>query len=311
LELKKAKLLYNPSAGESIVIDKLDEIIRIHQKHGYQLVTVRLDESFRMREALSDINEGYDHIIVAGGDGTVDLLVNEMMREGITLPIGILPAGTANDYSKYIGMPPDLSAACEKILTSVPVPMDIGMINEKYFINVASAGLFTDVSQKTDDDMKNSIGKLAYYLKGLEQIPNFRRIHVKITSKDGSYDGGMFMVLVFNGRTAGNIELAYKAKGNDGKLDVILIKDEALREIFPMLIKFLRGEHLEEPVGLIYFQTDELTIETTDRTLVSDIDGERGPDFPLKIRCIPDAITVMGVNEEDLEARKRTVWPTT
>jgi len=309
--LKKAKLLYNPSAGESIVIDKLDDIIRIHQKHGYQLVTARLDESFRMIEALSDINDGYDHVIVAGGDGTVDLLVNEMMRAGLRIPIGILPAGTANDYSKYIGMPPDLSAACERILSSAPVPMDIGMINERYFINVASAGLFTDVSQKTDDDMKNSIGKLAYYLKGLEQLPNFRRIHVRITSKDGSYDGGMFMVLVFNGRTAGNIELAYKARGNDGKLDVILIKDEALREIFPLLIKFLRREHLEEPVGLIYFQTDELTIETTDRNLVSDIDGEKGPDFPLKIKCIPDAILVMGVNEDELAASKRAVWTAT
>lgn len=257
-----------------------------------------------MEKALEDINCGYSHILVAGGDGTVDLLINQMMVLKIDLPIGILPTGTANDFSKYIGMSTDIIDACRQILESRPIKMDLGKVNDRYFVNVASAGLFTDVSQKTDIKVKNTIGKLAYYLKGIEQIPNFKKIPVKITSKEAKYNGDMYMILVFNGRMAGNIELAYRAHGNDGKLDVILLKAESLVDLFPLLIKFLKGDHLEEPVGLLYFQTEELYIETDDNTLVTDIDGERGPDFPLKIECVKSAISVLGVNRKVLNIKR-------
>lgn len=303
--MKKVKLIYNPNAGESLIVEKLDDILRIHQKAGYIVCPVRLDESFDMRRALEDIGKGYSHVIVAGGDGTVDVLVNELMRMKVDIPIGILPTGTANDYSKYIGIPMDITQACIQMLAKKPLRMDLGKINDRYFVNVASAGLFSDVSMKTDSDAKNSIGKLAYYLKGIESLPNFKKIPVRITSEHGNYAGDMYMVLIFNGRTAGNIDLAYRAQGNDGMLDVILIKGEPILEMFPLLIKFLRGEHLEEPRGLLYFQTDEILIESPDPTLVSDIDGELGPGFPLRISCVSDAITVLGVSEESLKAKRK------
>ena len=302
--MKKIKFIYNPTAGDSSIIDKLDEIIKVHQQKGYSIFPIRLDDLNNMEKALEDINCGYSHILVAGGDGTVDLLINQMMELKVDLPIGILPTGTANDFSTYIGMPMDIIDACRQILESRPIKMDLGKVNDRYFVNVASAGLFTDVSQKTDSKVKNTIGKLAYYLKAIEQIPNFKKIPVKIASEDAKYNGDMYMILVFNGRMAGNIELAYRPHGNDGKLDVILIKAESLVDLFPLLIKFLKGDHLEEPVGLLYFQTEELYIETDDNTLVTDIDGERGPDFPLKIECVKSAISVLGVNRKILNTKR-------
>lgn len=295
--MKKVKFIYNPYAGENIILDKLDEVIEINQRNGCFIVPVRLSEGMNMRNAMEDIEDGYSHILIAGGDGTVDLLINVMLGMGVNLPIGILPMGTANDYAKYIGVPKDVTEALNKMFTLPPKKMDVGMINEKYFLNVASTGLLTDVSQRTQDELKNSIGKLAYYIKGIEQIPNFRKIPVKITSVDGNYNGDMYAVLVFNGRTAGNLDLAYKSKADDGLLDVIIIKASNIIEFVPLLGKLLRGDHLEDPVGLIYFQTKEIIIETTDEFIVSDIDGERGPDFPLHIKCIPEGITILGVGE--------------
>lgn len=276
-------------------MDKLDEVIDVHQKHGYRVVPERLDEEHNMAAAMEDIHEGYSQILIAGGDGTVDILINYMMERDIKLPIGILPMGTANDYAKYIGIPKDISKALEKMFRLPSMKMDVGKINEKYFINVASTGLLTDVSQKTHSELKNAIGKLAYYIKGLEQIPTFRKIPVKFTSEEKTYDGDMYALLVFNGRTAGNLDFAYKSKANDGLFDVILIK-ASFKEIVPLLAKMLRGDHLEDPVGLLYFQTKELFIETTDELIVSDIDGERGPDFPLHIQCIQGGIEVLGVD---------------
>ena len=293
--MKKVKFIYNPYAGDNYIMDKLDEVIDVHQKHGYRVVPERLDEEHNMAVAMEDIHEGYSQILIAGGDGTVDILINYMMERDIRLPIGILPMGTANDYAKYIGIPKDISKALEKMFRLPPMKMDVGKINEKYFINVASTGLLTDVSQKTHSELKNAIGKLAYYIKGLEQIPTFRKIPVKFTSEEKRYDGDMYALLVFNGRTAGNLDFAYKSKANDGLLDVILIK-ASFKEIVPLLAKMLRGDHLEDPVGLLYFQTKELFIETTDELIVSDIDGERGPDFPLHIQCIAGGIEVLGVD---------------
>ena len=293
--MKKVKFIYNPYAGDNYIMDKLDEVIDVHQKHGYRVVPERLDEEHNMAVAMEDIHEGYSQILIAGGDGTVDILINYMMERDIRLPIGILPMGTANDYAKYIGIPKDISKALEKMFRLPPMKMDVGKINDKYFINVASTGLLTDVSQKTHRELKNAIGKLAYYIKGLEQIPTFRKIPVKFTSEEKKYDGDMYALLVFNGRTAGNLDFAYKSKANDGLLDVILIK-ASFKEIVPLLAKMLRGDHLEDPVGLLYFQTKELFIETTDELIVSDIDGERGPDFPLHIQCIAGGIKVLGVD---------------
>ena len=293
--MKKVKFIYNPYAGDNYIMDKLDEVIDVHQKHGYRVVPERLDEEHNMAAAMEDIHEGYRQILIAGGDGTVDILINYMMERDIKLPIGILPMGTANDYAKYIGIPKDISKALEKMFRLPSMKMDVGKINEKYFINVASTGLLTDVSQKTNSELKNAIGKLAYYIKGLEQIPTFRKIPVKFTSEEKTYDGDMYALLVFNGRTAGNLDFAYKSKANDGLLDVILIK-ASFKEIVPLLAKMLRGDHLEDPVGLLYFQTKELFIETTDELIVSDIDGERGPDFPLHIQCIQGGIEVLGVD---------------
>jgi len=161
-------------------------------------------------------------------------------------------------------------------------------------LNVASTGLFTDVSQRTDINLKNTIGKLAYYVKGIEQLPNFRKLRIKVVSEIENYDGDMYLMLVFNGQTAGNFNLAYKAEIDDGLLDVIIIKAGMIMDIIPLFIKMLRGEHLEDVNGLLYFKTDKLYIECFE-DIVTDIDGERGPDFPLTIECVKQGIEVLGV----------------
>ncbi|GFZ34363.1 lipid kinase [Clostridium zeae] len=292
--MRKVKFIYNPFSGENVILDELDKVISIHQEYGYIIVPYRINKESDISEALNDIDEEYYYILVAGGDGTVDSLVNAMKSKNIDLPIGILPVGTANDFAKFLDIPSDVGAACKKILDSSPKPVDIGKINDKYFINVASTGLFTDVSQKTDENLKNMIGKLAYYLKGFEQLPNFRRLKVKISSKELEYDGHMYLMLVFNGQTAGNFKLATRADAMDGYLDVIVFKAVSIKDLIPLFIRVIRGEHLDDP-KVIYYKTKEVTIET-DEDIVTDIDGEKGPGFPLRLECVEGGIKVLGIN---------------
>ena len=294
--MKKVKFIYNPYSGENLIINKLDAIIEIHQQYGYEVVPYRIKKGVDLGETFDNIKEKFDYILVAGGDGTVDTVVNKMKEKKIKLPIGILPVGTANDFAKFTGIPMDIDKACVQILESEPVAVDISSINNKYFINVASTGLFTDVSQKTDDHLKNTIGKLAYYLKGLEQLPNFRKLKVKIKSKEVEYDDYMYLMLVFNGQTAGNFKLATEADITDGKLDVIVFKAISVKDLIPLFIKVLKGEHLGEQDKILYFKTKSLIVES-DEDLVTDIDGEKGPDFPLYIKCHKGGIKVLGINK--------------
>ena len=291
--MKKVRFIYNPYSGENIILHELDKVMKLHQEKGYQVVPYRIQKDKDIDEAFDIIDKDYNYVLVAGGDGTVDSVVNAMMNRGIDLPIGILPVGTANDFGKFIGIPSDVTKACNQILESEPKAVDIGKINDKYFINVASSGLFTDVSQKTDLNLKNTIGKLAYYLKGIEEIPNFRRLKVHLKSKEVDFDGEMYLILVFNGQTAGNFKLATRADVNDGYLDVIMIKAVPIIEILPLFIKILKGEHLDSD-KVIYFKTEDIFIES-EEDIVVDIDGEKGPDFPLRIRCIKGGIKVLGI----------------
>lgn len=288
------KLIYNPYSGENLILSKLDEVVKIHQDAGYTIVPYRITAGEGIESAFSDIKQGnYKYILVAGGDGTVDSVVNVMAKLGISLPIGILPVGTANDFSKFLGMPSDVEEACKQIINSEVKSVDLGKINNKYFVNVASTGLFTDVSQKTDVNLKNTIGKLAYYLKGIEELPNFRRLKVKLSSKEVEYDGEMYLLLVFNGRTAGNFNLATLADATDGMLDIIMFKAVQIYELIPLFIKVLRGEHLDSD-KVLYFKTNHLKVECHE-SIVTDIDGEKGPDFPLDIQCIKGGLKILGV----------------
>lgn len=292
--MDRVRFIYNPYSGESTILTDIDKVIKVHQKYGYEVVPYRISFDHDMIEAFESMDEKYKYVLVAGGDGTVDTAVNHMRNLGINIPIAVLPVGTANDFAKFIGIPEDVETACEQILSSEPKKLDIGKVNDKYFVNVASTGLFTDVSQKTHVNLKNTMGKLAYYVKGIEQLPNFRKLKIKVKSEDAIFDGDMYLMLVFNGQTAGNLKFAYKAEVDDGMLDVIIIKAGPVKDMITLFIKMLRGDHLENTAGLIYFKSSRIEVDCHE-DIVTDIDGERGPDFPLVIECIKGGIEVLGV----------------
>jgi diacylglycerol kinase (ATP) len=291
--MNKVKFIYNPYSGENTIASDLDTIIMIHQKYEHTIVPYRICNEYPISDAFENLDKSYRYILIAGGDGTVDSVLNEMKKRNIDLPIAILPAGTANDFANYIGMPHDVYDACNQILKSEVKKVDIGKINDKYFLNVASTGLFTDISQNMDTNLKNTIGKLAYYVKGIEQLPNFRKLKIKVSSEEVFFDGDMYLMLVFNGQTAGNLKFAYNAKIDDGLLDVIIIKAGVMKNILNIFIRMLRNEHIENIDGIVYFKTNHLEIECFE-DIVTDIDGERGPDFPLNIKCEKGGLSILG-----------------
>ncbi|MDD2216992.1 MAG: YegS/Rv2252/BmrU family lipid kinase [Eubacteriales bacterium] len=292
IENKKILLIYNPNAGSGMFARHLDNIIDAFQERGLAIIPVRGTMSCVLDYLLQGINqEQYRQIIIAGGDGTINTVVNLMMKYDIDLPITIFPAGTANDFAHYLGMPNDLEGMIEVALDDHIIETDIAKVNEKYFINVAAMGELVGVSQKTDPNLKNTIGVMAYYLKGLTEVTHLHPIKVRLTSKEYTGEEDMYFMVVMNGSSAGGFKkISPDADASDGLLDVLLFRKMALHEMAPLFFNVLYGSHTENK-NVLYFQTGELYIEA-DEDVSTDVDGEEGEKFPMKFTVLHKKLKV-------------------
>ena len=291
--MKKVKLIYNPNSGKKELVDSLDEIFEIYQNRGFYLDIFRISVDVDLNDAFESTDDHYHHILIAGGDGTVNNVVNAMKNAGLDLPIAILPVGTANDFAMNLGMSKNIKEACEQILDSEIKEVDLGKANDRYFVNILSTGLFTDISHKVDPLMKKNLGKLAYYLRGIRDAYNIKPLDIDVFSKNNESYDNKYLMFVFNGRTAGRIPLGYKAEIDDGLFDVIIIKAKGIIKSINILFKVLNGTYLEDEEVVEYFKTDELYIHT-DEDIIIDVDGEKGPACPLEIKCIKGGLKVLG-----------------
>lgn len=293
--MRKVKFIYNPFSGEKEILKYLDYLIYSYQKKSFTIIPYRLGFDRDISEAFADIDDTFDHISISGGDGTVNEVVNGMKKLNIDLPIGVIPAGTANDFAHLIGMPQSIRYSIDAILNSEVSLVDLGKANGKYFVNIFSCGLFTDVSQKTPTEYKNTFGKLAYYFTGIKELPKFKTLDLSIKSKNFNYEGSSILFFVFNGRTAGNLEVAHDSTVDDGYLDVIIIPADNILEKLSILPHLLNKNNTSYPKGIIHFKTDEIEIDVKNSNeYTTDIDGEQGPKFPIKITCEKNSLKVLG-----------------
>lgn len=297
LRLKKVLLFYNPHSGNGLFKNNLDYIIERFQEKGLVVVPVRAAHGMTINKVLEYIDESeYRQIIAAGGDGTINICVNAMIRHNINLPLAIFPAGTANDFAYYFEIPSDIDGMIDIALGESFTNADVGKVNDRHFVNVAAMGALIDVSQKTDPNLKNSIGVLAYYLKAVAELPNLRAHDVKLITPEKTYEETMYFMVVMNGQSAGGFKkLAIESEVNDGLMDVILFRKMPILEFGPLLFDVIRGNHSEND-NVLTFRTNQLRIESDDE-ISTDIDGEKGEKLPLEFSLLHNRLRIY--TEED------------
>ena len=140
--MKSALLVYNPKSGNRNVPKKLDYIIGRFLEHDTVIVPYRFDGSSVVRLTQVLTCQEYNYVIVSGGDGTVNLIASELLKAGLDMPIGIIPAGTCNDFARSLNIPSDLNKALNIILEGNVAQIDAGLINdEKYCLNTCAGGI--------------------------------------------------------------------------------------------------------------------------------------------------------------------------
>ena len=290
---KKVLLYYNPNSGNGLFKNSLDLVISKFQSKKMLTIPVRASKPDVLELAMRNIDPlEYSFIAVAGGDGTVNICVNAMIRNNIDVPLAIFPSGTANDFAYYFDLPTSTTQMIEIALSGNYTYADVGVVNGRHFINVAAMGTIVDVSQRTDPDVKNTIGIISYYLKGITEMPNLKPTLIRLESVEYTGEERMYFMLVMNGRSAGGFRrLSPEALINDGMLDVMLFREMPLYDFAPLLINILQGNHTENK-NVLFFRTSKLSL-SSDTDVSTDFDGEAGEKFPLTFEILPKRLKIL------------------
>ena len=284
---KSVLILYNVKAGRGRIRRKMDDIESLFVEAGWTPVPKML----RFGENPFDNLVGdFSLVVICGGDGTINYVVNAMRKSEKDFPIGIVPVGTANDFAGAIGMKKRTLNAVRQIIAGHEEQLDCGIVNGLYFVNIFSFGLFTTTSQHTPEHLKKQIGKAAYLIEGSKELHHREYIPLHIVHDGGQMDVESVMTLVFNGETAGRFPLARNASVRDGMLDCVLMRKCGTLDGAWAAVKYLVNGKANDEV--IHIRTSKLSI-TSPLSPLTDMDGQPSAEFPLEIECLKGALRVI------------------
>ena len=171
--MKRARIIYNPTSGREIFKKHLPDVLAKLENAGYETschaTTGPGDATEAARIA---VKRKYDIVIAAGGDGTFNEVVNGLAEQEYRPKLGLIPVGTTNDFARALHIPRDILAATDVIVNGQTIPIDIGRMNDKYFVNIAGGGRITELTYEVPIKLKTMLGQLAYYIKGIEMLPH-------------------------------------------------------------------------------------------------------------------------------------------
>ena len=291
--MKRAVLLYNAEAGKGKIEKNIDHIVDIFREADYDMQPLPI----RFGTNPFDWCGKVDLAVIAGGDGTINYVVNAMMRSNLSINIGVIPAGTANDFAGAIGMSNNILKAARQIAQGDVEFIDCGKVEQIeqgderviYFVNIFSFGIFTTTSQRTPAELKHRIGKMAYVLAAFKELSNIHGIPLTITSDAEAFYYPTLMGLVFNGETAGRVPIARKSSLRDGVFDCIFLRK---RSPFISALDMLLYMIGIKTRAVKYIRTSQLTL-VTPASEDTDVDGQSGGRFPMRVHCLHGVLKVV------------------
>ena len=292
--MQKALLVVNPSSGgeqakeyEQLAHEKLktmfDEVSVLHTK--------KVDDAKNFaREATI---EGYNSVFVMGGDGTVNEGISGIAEQEHRPNFGFIPLGTVNDLARALEIPLEPEEAIENLSIDSFKSLDIGKINEDYFMNVVAIGTIPEAINDVDPEKKTKLGKLAYFISGIKQLAGTQSysFHLTVDGQEEKIESSTLLVGLTN--SIGGFEtLIPDAKVDDGKLHLIYLKDSSLLDTLKTLPDLLKGVD-ESTDNLAYQACEKVEVSLSDNAeLATNVDGDEGAKLPVKISILPAHLTV-------------------
>ncbi|MEQ9481668.1 lipid kinase [Coleofasciculus sp. F4-SAH-05] len=285
---KTALLLINRKSRHGQ--ENLVETIRQLKELGFIVLEELTEDPLKLPDIIRHYQHQVDLVIIGGGDGTLNAAIEGLVDT--QLPLGILPLGTANDLARTLKITVDLPQACQVIATGQYQRIDLGLVNEQYFFNVASCGLSVEITQRLTKEDKSRWGILAYLSMALKMILQARPFRAEIRINGEAIRIKTIQIAIGNGRHyGGGMTVCYDAKIDDQRLDLYSLEMRHWWHILLILPALWRGRHADLP-GVRTLQGTEFEIYTRKPRSINT-DGEITTSTPATFRVIPQVISVV------------------
>ncbi|MCD7823010.1 MAG: diacylglycerol kinase family lipid kinase [Oscillospiraceae bacterium] len=277
---RRLLLVYNPNSGTKTIAKKLSDIVDVFTKGGYSVTVHPTQRRLDCLETVSEnCNSGFDRIVIAGGDGTLNEAVNGFISAGYQGDFGYIPCGSTNDFSKSVGIPTRTLDAAKTAINGVPFVCDVGNLNGRYFTYVAAFGTLAEVSYSTPQNAKNQLGFSAYILEGLASLPAMTSYKLSFESEERSGKGDYILGLILNTVHVGGMKIrgVDNISLDDGMFEVLLIRNpkntNELNHIISSVMKLdFDNEYMDG------FKTSKITLRCQ-TPIAWTVDGEKGGEF--------------------------------
>jgi diacylglycerol kinase (ATP) len=292
-----SRLILNPVAGTdegASLVARINEALRAQVGEVDITITAGLGDA--ERAALRAARDGETRFFVAGGDGTLNEVLNGVHDSGLLSDamFGILPLGTGNDFAAALGIPSDIDAALQAFQDGHTLDVDVGRLDDRVFVNTSAGGFVAEVSDAVTPELKTIAGRLAYLIGGAQTLLSYEPVRARIEPlgeafvrypsallaqerafEEGvvAWDVDLHLFAVCNSRVIGGGRLiAPEAMIDDGWLDVCVVEAMPTLEFVGLLRAVARGEHLGDP-RVTYFRARDLRLEF-DRVIKVNTDGQ-------------------------------------
>ncbi|MCA9899367.1 MAG: diacylglycerol kinase family lipid kinase [Anaerolineales bacterium] len=271
----KIKVILNPYANRWRAGARKDEVQAAFAAAGLTadvVQTQKPQEGIALAETA--VADGYDVVVAAGGDGTLSEVANGLLRaagDGPTVPFGILPIGTANDFSDMVGLPRDLNQAVQVIARGQTRQVDAGRINDHFFINNCAVAMEPMITLE-NIRMKRLSGELRYVVALLKGLVKLKAWNMQVRWDDGGHDGPAYLLSVCNGPRTGGFYMAPEAAVDDGLFDFVFAPEVPKLTVLSILVRLFRKTHIFHP-QVVYGRTTHIHITSSPGTPIH-ADGE-------------------------------------
>ncbi len=277
--MKKMLFVYNPKSGKGLIKKHLFDIVDIMVKADYDVTIYPTQAGGDATRKVAECAGDYDLVVCSGGDGTLDETVTGLLQNGADIPLGYIPAGSTNDFANSLEIPKGMVNAAKVAVSGEPFACDSGYFNGDTFVYVAAFGVFTEVSYKTSQQMKNVLGHLAYILEGTKQLHRMKKYKMKISWEDQVIEDEFIYGMVTNSVSVGGFSgiTGKDVKLDDGVFEVTLIKKPKNPIELTEILSCLTSK--KDTSDLIYsFKTNEIHFES-EEAVAWTTDGEFGGDY--------------------------------
>lgn len=295
MEKHKYFVIVNPVAGHNRCNALFPSVREEMTRRGIEFDFHFTNEPMEASDVANMVlKEGFTDIVAMGGDGTINEVVNGMMRLGNDYPLAVIPAGSGNDFARMNKIPLDPIAAVDLLASGREKLIDLGCVNDdRYFINGLGIGLDAQVARDILRS-KHSTGVTAYIMAAIRQTIRFRSFPISLTSDDWKGEFSCISLGISNGKyVGGGFKMTPKAEVDDGLIDICIIEDMPRLKRLISLPRARKGTHLSIP-GVGYRQLKRVEVSSPVK-LVAHIDGEpyRLPSSTFAVSVYPKALRLV------------------